>query len=242
MSKLITYIRSILYSWAKHKYNGAMTQILNTYKKGSAKVWMISTISLIVLFIAAAGLSVWLYLNYTDQKNNVDTKVDDAVSVAKKEQADADEVKFTKREKEPNREFVGPDDYGRVSFNYPKTWSVYVNKDVSKGGTYEAYLNPITVPPVSATQQFALRVIIEEKDYDKVLTTYDALVKKGDLASSSVSADGSSGTRLDGSFTKDIRGSAVIFKIRDKTLTIRTDANTFATDFNALIATIKFNQ
>jgi hypothetical protein len=226
----------------KHKYNGAMTQIINTYEKGSAKVWMITTIGLIVLFACAAGLAVWMFMNYTDQKTNVDTKVDTAVATAKKTQADADEAKFTKREKEPNRGFVGPDDYGRVTFNYPKTWSVYVNKDVSKGGTYEAYLNPVTVPPVSATQQFALRVVIEEKDYDKVITSYDALVKKGDLNSSSISADGSKGTRLDGNFTKDIRGSAVIFKIRDKTLTIRTDANTFMADFDALIVTIKFNQ
>jgi hypothetical protein len=219
-----------------------MTQIKKNNEKGSAKVWMITTISLIVLFAVASGLAVWSFINYTEQKTDVDSKIDTAVSEAKKVQADADEAKFTQREKEPMRGFVGPDDYGRVTFDYPKTWSVFVNKDVSNGGTYEAYLNPITVPPVSATQQFAIRVLIEEKDYDKVITTYDSLVKKGDLKSSSVSADGNSGTRLDGNFTKDIRGSAVIFKIRDKTLTIRTDANTFAADFNALIATIKFNQ
>jgi len=57
-----------------------------------------------------------------------------------------------------------------------------------------------------------------------------------------VKADGNNGTRLDGAFTKDIRGYAVIFKIRDKTLTIRTDANTFKSDFNKLINTIKFNE
>lgn len=219
-----------------------MTQIKKINEKGSAKVWMITTISLIVLFAVASGLAVWLFISYTEQKTDVDSKVDTAVSKAKKVQADADEAKFTQREKEPMRGFVGPDDYGRVTFDYPKTWSVFVNKDISNGGTYEAYLNPITVPPVSATQQFAIRVLIEEKDYDKIITTYDSLVKKGDLISSSVTADGSSGTRLDGSFTKDIRGSAVIFKIRDKTLTIRTDANTFTADFNALIATIEFNQ
>jgi len=212
------------------------------YEKGSAKAWMIATIGLIALVVGISVLAAWLFMNYTDQKNNVDSKVDTAVSAAKKDQADIDEVKFAEREKEPNRQFVGPDDYGRVTFDYPKTWSVYVNKDISGGGSYEAYLNPVTVPPVSDVQQFAARVVIKEGDYDKVLATYDSLVKKGDLKSSSVSADGNSGTRLDGNFTKDIRGSAVVFKIRDKTLIIRTDANTFTADFNALIATIKFNQ
>ena len=156
---------------------------------------------------------------------------------------DSDEAKFIARDKEPNREFVGPDDYGRLTFNYPKTWSVYVSQDVTQGGgTYQAYLNPVSVPVVSASQQFALRVTIEQKDYDTVISSYASLVKKGDLHSSVVSVNGSNGTRLDGNFSKDIRGSAVIYKIRDKTLTIRTDADTFKPDFEALIATIKFNQ
>jgi len=209
---------------------------------GATNGWMITTIVSAVFLLTFIGLSIWLYINYSEQKTNVNTKIDAAVAIAKKDQADIDETKFAQREKEPLRAFVGPDDYGRVTFDYPKTWSIYVNKDVSKGGTYEAYLNPITVPPVSLTQQFALRVTIEEKDYDKVISTYESLVKKGDLKSSSVAVDGVNGTRLDGNFTKDIRGSAVIFKIRDKTLTIRTDANTFAPDFNTLITTIKFNQ
>lgn len=224
----------------KHKYNDAMIHTYKTRENGFANGWMIATIGLIVLVSIASGLAVWSYINYNEQKTTVDTQVSDAVATAKKTQADADEAKFIQYEKQPNRQFVGPDDYGRVTFNYPKNWSVYVNKDASSGGTYEAYLSPVTVPPVSATQQFALRVVIEQKDYDKAITGYDSLVKKGDLKTSSVSANGASGTRLDGNFTKDIRGSAVIFKIRDKTLTIRTDANTFKADFDALIKTIKF--
>lgn len=218
-----------------------MIQIRKTRENGSEKSMLIIVICLIICLVGISALSVWLYMGYTDQKNNTNEKIAAAVAVAKNEQATIDDEKFAKREKEPLREFVGPDDYGRLAFNYPKTWSVYINKDVSKGGTYEAYLNPITVPPISATQQFALRVTIQETDYDKVLATYDSLVKKGDLKSTSVSVEGNSGTRLDGAFTKDIRGSAVIYKIRDKTVTIRTDATTFKADFDALITTLKWN-
>jgi hypothetical protein len=219
-----------------------MTKIYETREKGFANAWMISTIGLIVLTSVVAGLAIWAYINYNEQKTDVDSKIDAAVVIAQKDQADADEEKFTQREKEPNRQFVGPDDYGRVTFDYPKTWSVYIDNDASSGGTYKAYLNPLTVPTISTSQQFALRVTIEQKDYDKTLDSYASLVKKGDLKSSSVTADDNIGTRLDGAFTKDIHGSAVIFKIRDKTLTIRTDANTFKADFDALIATIKLNK
>ena len=228
-----------------HKYNDAMRLSNKANQTGAASGLLIATIGLSILSVAAGAAAVWGLMNYNEQKTNVDGKLAEAVALAKKEQADSDEAKFNIRENEPNREFVGPDDYGRLTFNYSKNWSVYINKDVNiSGGTYEAYLNPVSVPSVSnaSTQQYALRVIIESKDYDKVIASYEALVKKGDLKSSAVSVDGNNGTRLDGSFSKDIRGSAVIYKIRDKTVTLRTDADTFKPAFDALITTIKFNE
>ena len=199
-------------------------------------------IGLVVLVLVAGSLAIWAYVNYTQAKTDVDGQINLAVAQAKKDQGDADEAKFAEREKEPNRVFVGPDDYGRLTFSYPKTWSVYVDKDGSSDSSFQAYLNPVTVPPVSDKQQYALRVTIEQQDYDQVVQSYDSKVKKGDLRSSAVSANGHNGTRLDGNFSKDIRGAAVIYKIRDKTVTIRTDADTFKPDFEALIKTIDFNQ
>ena len=213
----------------------------HTYEAGAISGSMIAIIGLVVLVLGAGSLAIWAYVNYSEQKTNVDGKISLAVAEAKKEQSDVDEAKFAEREKEPNRQFVGPDDYGRLTFNYPKTWSVFEATDVSRGGNYEAYLNPVTVPPLGARQQFALRVIIEEKDYDQVVKSYEELVKKGDLRNTPTSANGHNGTRLDGSFSKDIRGSAVIYKLRDKTVTLRTDADTFKPDFENIIKTLDFN-
>jgi hypothetical protein len=212
------------------------------HEQGGVSGSLVAIIGLIILVLAAGSAAIWAYVNYNEQKTDVDGKVNLAVAEAKKEQGDIDEAKFAEREKEPNRQFVGPDDYGRLVFNYPKTWSVYIAKDGAKGGTFEAYLNPVVVPPVSSTQQYSLRILIEEKDYDQVVKTYDALVKKGDLRTSATSSSGNNGTRLDGSFSKDIRGSAVIYKIRDKTVTLQTDADTFKPDFENIIKTINFNQ
>ncbi|MFZ1250707.1 MAG: hypothetical protein WAR37_04655 [Candidatus Microsaccharimonas sp.] len=207
-----------------------------------SKLWLILTFVFILTTLSSAGFAVYAYLQYKDQKDNVDSKISNAVALAVKEQADKDAADFLEKEKEPNRQFVGPDDYGRVSFDYPKTWSVFEAKDATQGSTYEAYFNPGTVPPISSEQQYALHMTIEDKDYDKVIDSYKALVTKGDLVSSSVKADDQNGTRLDGSFNKNIRGFAVIFKIRDKTVTIRSDAETFKGDFEALIQTITFNK
>lgn len=221
-----------------------MTGMINIKNKQSGRIegWMVALVILSILFVGSSIFAGWSFYNYLDQKNNVDIKVADAVALAKKTQADSDEAKFMERDKQPMRQFVGPDDYGRVTFDYPKTWSVYVSNDAGSGGDFEAYLNPISVPEISSSQQFALRVVIDDQTYDSVINSYSSMVKTGALKTSSVTVDGHIGTRLDGAFSKDIKGSAVLFKIRDKTLVIRTDAATFTADFNALINTIKFNQ
>jgi len=219
-----------------------MKTIRRTHEQGAVSGSLIAIIGLSILAVTLGGMAVWALLSYNQEKTNVDGRIDLAVAQAQKEQADADEVKFAEREKEPNRQFVGPDDYGRLTFDYPKTWSVYVAKDVSqRGGTYEAYLNPVTVPPVSSKQQFAVRVTIQEMDYDRVVESYARAVEKGDLSTSATSANGHSGTRFDGNFSKDIRGAAVVYRIRDKTVTLRTDADTFKPDFEKIIKTIDFN-
>ena len=212
-----------------------------TMVKRSAGPWKILTIVFIFTTLLGAGLGAWALVNYLDVNNNAEANKNTAVNEAVKKRADDDAAAFLEKEKQPNRQFAGPEDYGQLSFDYPKTWSVYVNKDSSTGGTYEAYLHPVVVPAVSQSERYALRVIIENKDYDDVVDGYNRLVTSGELkASSFVVSEGASGTRLDGAFTKDIRGSAVIFKIRDKTVTIRTDADTFKSDFDALIKTIGY--
>jgi len=211
-----------------------------TNESGATNIWLILGIIFIVLTVGLGVAFGWALMNYFDQKDNVDTKVSAAVNVAVKKQADTDAAVFEKRDKEPNRLFAGPEDFGALSFSYPKTWSTYIEKDASTG-VFQAYLNPGTVPPVNDRTQYALRVTIETKEYDKALTQYNTLVQTGALKSSTVKVNGVDSTRLEGNFTKDIRGSLVVFKIRDKTVTVRTDADTFKNDFNAVVASIKFN-
>lgn len=224
-------------------YNPLPPTNLPPMRRGSgAKKWIIMTFVFIFTTLASGGVAVWAYMNYLDQKNNVDSKVSVAVAEAVKASEDKSAAEFLEKEKQPNRQFVGPDDYGRLSFDYPKTWSVYEANDASNGGVYEAYFNPGLVPAVSNVQQYALHVTIEDRSYDQVVDTFKSLVSTGALVSSSVALGDQNGTRLDGSFTRDIRGSAVVFKIRDKTVTIRSDAETFRGDFDALVKTIAFNK
>lgn len=214
------------------------------HHSGQVSGWMIATISLIVLVLALGSLAIWALLNYQEQKANVDSKIEVAVAEARRDQSEEEQKKFLEEEKNPRREFAGPDDYGRLSFSYPKTWSVYVGQDpiaTGRSGDYLAYLHPLVVPPTGGRdQQFAVRVSILGESYDVHLKKYERLIEDGGLRSSTVTINGEESVRLDGSFSDAVRGSAVVFKIRDRTAVVRTDADTFRHDFNELIKTISF--
>lgn len=207
---------------------------------GSINPLLISSIILGLLTAGFAGGFLWAYGNYIDQRDNTTTKVEAAVTDAKKQQATSDETQYLEKEKQPYLQLVGPDDLGRVSISYPKTWSVYVAKSSSDG--YEAYLNPGTVPMVALTQPYAARVTVVNQAYDRFVATFETLVKKGDLKSSPVSVNSFNGVRLDGKFSTTRSGSMVIFKVRDKTLTVSTDSDSFKSDFdNIIVKSLDFN-
>ncbi len=152
------------------------------YQRGSIHPSTIMIVVLTLLFIGAAAFGVWSYMQYQDKKTDVDGQVATAVADAKNEQAKEYEKKIQKAKEEPNYQFVGPEDYGRVTFNYPRNWSVYEATDVSEGqGTYEAYLNPIVVPTIRGDNRYALRVTIEDTPYDEVVGDYQRVVEEGEL-------------------------------------------------------------
>jgi len=211
------------------------------FEQGSVDGWMIGTIGCLVLFLIAGALAIWAFMAYTQEKSDVSGKIQLAETKARSDQSEIERKKFAEEAKNPRIEFVGPSEYGRVSFMYPKTWSVYVEQDGSDRKDYKAYFHPEIVPSVSNKEsRFALRIEVLNSDYDKVLGQYASLLKKGDLVSSSVEYNGNSATRLDGAFSKELRGSVVLMKVRDKTIRFSTDADTFKPDFQAVLETVKY--
>lgn len=213
-------------------------------ERGSVNGSVFTIVALVILVLLFGSFGIWSYMNYMDQKTNTDQKIEEAKAAAVLKVSEELLANFEEESKKPLRLFVGPSDYGRLTFEYDKRWSAFQESDVSQGGgvTYAAYLNPVIVPPVSETTKFALRITIEQKIYDKALDEYASQIKKGDLKSS-VYVDGNrTGTRLTGNFNKDIVGTAVLIKMRDRTLTLRTDGDVFLPDFEAILKTVKFNE
>lgn len=202
---------------------------------------VVTAVVLGVIVLALGALSVWSLVNYLDQKNNTDGKIAVAVEAAKKQQVADDEKEFAEREKLPVRQLVGPEDLGRITLDYPKTWSVYIDKD-GADSEYQAYLQPGAVPAIAKKTPYALRVSVVNNKYEDSLVGYQSLIAKGDLKATPVTIGGQSGTRLEGNFSKEVSGAVVLFKLRDKTLKVATESRDRLVDFNSIVLpSLKFN-
>src|SRR3990172_3609611 len=112
---------------------------------GAASVLVI--VLLLVGLVAAAGFGWWAFGQRPDYKNNFDKKAAEEVAKAKAEQKTQLEKEFAEREKSPYKTFKGSATYGSVTFNYPKTWSGYVEED-NTSSPINGYFFPGIVPAV----------------------------------------------------------------------------------------------
>ena len=124
---------------------------------------LVKTIVLIAVSLVAAtflGLFIWMSVQYGEAQETIEEKVSVAETKARDEQSAKDEADFLEREKYPYRTFSGPADYGQLTFEYPKTWSLYIDKDASNGGDYIAYFNPVQIEEIGNNAINALSVYI----------------------------------------------------------------------------------
>ena len=212
---------------------------------------LIKTIVIIVVSLVAVtfiGLFIWMTVQYNDASTDVSGQIDKAVAAAKDEQAMEMEAEFLEREKYPYKTFAGPVDYGQLTFEYPKTWSVYVEKAATEGGDFKAYFNPNQVDEVGTDTINALRVTIRNESFDKVTADYQREVERKDSALTmeavTIGRDADvTANRYTGKIpSTDLNGIIVTFKIRDKTAILQTDSMLFQEDFDKLLGTVIFNQ
>ncbi len=213
---------------------------------------LIKTIVIIVLSLVAAtfiGLFIWKAIESSEAQSNLDGKIEIAVAGAKDEQAMELEKEFLEREKYPFKTFSGPADYGQLTFEYPKTWSLYIAAAAANSdGDFNAYFNPIQVDAVGRDTVNALRVTIRDESFDEVAKEYQKAMEKrnSNLTMESVTIGKSqniTANRYTGTIPNtSLSGYIVTFKIRDKTAVLQTDSVLFQEDFDKLLGTVIFNE
>ncbi len=219
--------------------------ILPPKKQRDAKLpWIIGTVVATLIAITFIGLFIYAFSEWNTVRTDVNGQITAAVATAVSEKTDELELQFAQREKLPYNLFAGPADYGELSFDYPKTWSVYEAEDAVNGGDYEAYLNPDKVYPVSDSNINALRVLIKNQAYDNYVTTYDNYVKNGKLSVAVRPINGENANIYTGELpnTDKLQGSAAVFKLRDKTVVLQVDSEVFYDDFYKILDSVRYNQ
>lgn len=200
---------------------------------------LVITALVAVVFI---GLYIHKYIQWNEVSTDVNSQIEQAVAVAIAENTTKMEEEFIEREKNPYRDFMGPEDYGSLSFQYPRTWSVYIASDAVNGGDFAAYLNPTQVEPVSLDSINALRVTIRNSPFDTVARAYENYVTNGKLSFSTRNVGGVLANLYTGTLPNNLQGAVVIFKLRDKTVVLQTDAEIFLQEFYTLLDTVTMIQ
>ena len=213
-------------------------------QKNQKSTWMIIGIAGIGLSLIFFVLFLVFLVQWNDAKTDVNGQISVAVASAVNENTMQMEEQFAIREQWPYEQFAGPVDYGELSFNYPKTWSVYEAKDAASGGDYEAYLNPDVVHPVTSSSINALRVIIKDQSYDNYIKQYEEYVKSGKMSVAVRPINGENANVYTGQLpgTDKLEGIAAVLKVRDKTAILQTDTMVFEQDFYTLLDSVQFNR
>lgn len=218
----------------------------NSAPGGGAKNTVIM-ILLVVLLVASLGFGAWAYSQIQSYKNDSDKKIAAALAANKTALTKEAQDNFDKTNTKP---FVGSSTYGSVSFNYPKTWSAYVDT-TSASEPINAYFHPDQVPGINGSTAYALRVELVSNDYSQIVQQFN-----GNLTQRTVTSKAYLPPKLNGvanvqpgllfsgqinSRDQTQRGTLLVIKVRDKTLEISTQSNSYLNDFtNVILASLSF--
>ena len=224
-------------------------QVMPEQKKDIAG--LIKTIVIIIVSLIAVtfiGLFIWMTIEKQAAESDVDEKIRVAQAEARDEQSSKMEAEFLEREKYPYKTFSGPEDYGKLTFQYPKTWSVYIEQAATQGGDFKAYFNPEQVNAVGKETLNALRVTILNKSFDEVTADYQKDMEKKDanltMEAVNIGSDGATqANRYTGTIPgTEFSGYIITFRIRDKTVVLQTDSVNFKDEFDKLLGTVTYNK
>ena len=215
-------------------------------KKANQSGSVLLDVLLVLALVSALAFGLWAFSGRQDYKNNTDKKIQEAVSAAKSRQANELQDQFDEKSKSPYKDFKGSSTYGTITFQYPKTWSAYVD-ETNSTEPINAYFHPEQVPGIQSPTAFALRLELVSTPYSQALQQYTQQLSTGSLKATAYVpakmqkvANVQPGTRFDGvigqsSQNGSLNGALVAITVRDKTLLISTQSTQFLSDFNNII-------
>lgn len=204
--------------------------------------------SFIVALLLATGLvislafGVWAFMGMQANKTDLDEKIAVAERVAVNKAEELKELEFAEREKDPYKNFIGSATFGSLSFDFPKSWSVFLEEKDS-GTVLDFYSHPGVVKGTDKSNSFALRAQIISSTYDKEAEKMQKLVETGKATATAFipkNVPSGLGIRVVGEVVTDKQGVMVLIPQRDKTIKIWTESPDFISDFDKIIETLNY--
>jgi hypothetical protein len=222
-----------------------------SYNSGSdGRKNLLTTVVLTILLVISLIFGGWAFSKMQDYKTNSDKKTKAAVASAVLAAQQAQKVQDDQDNKSPNKTFQGSPTYGSISFNYPKTWSAYVDT-TNTSEPINAYFQPDVVPGIQSKTAYALRLELLSTDYSQIVQQLSSQIQQGNLTAKAYLppklngvTNVQPGTLFSGQINSQDttqRGTLLVIKVRDKTLQISTQSNNYLSDFNnTVLASLSF--
>lgn len=221
----------------KHNQDGAVS--------GQA----ISLVMAIILLIGAVGFGFWAFSGRQDYKDHTDAKITAAVTVAKQQESIAKDKQFAEAAKNPLKTYTGPQAYGSIVLQYPKTWSGYVasaSTGNSGNALVDGYFDPGVVPSIGdPASVFSLRIQVIGQSYSQTLNSINGGQQSSNPPTVNAYAlpkvPNTVGVKVTGALPSSTNSSnpktgvMVILPLRSQTLELWTEGNQFIGDFNNYI-------
>jgi len=192
-----------------------------------------------------AGVSIWTYARYTDERDSTQSKIDTAVEQAGVDKETELREELQEQLKSPFFVYEVPDTTTGIKVKYPATWSVYAEdkEDSGSDDLVSATFSSDIVRPREADTRYALRVRLIDEQYDESIKDFDSRIETGNVTAKSITFEEYPDTkaiRFDGEIGNNISGSFVMIQIRRQTLRIWTEAPEFVEDFDQILEQLEF--
>lgn len=208
----------------KHNQDGAVNGVL------------VSLIMAVVLLIATLGVAGWAIAGREDYKNNSDQKVAAAVKVAKEKQSAIKDLQFAEDAKNPLKSYAGPEAYGSLKFQFPKTWSGYVDDSGNGNALVDGFFAPGVVSSITDENSvFALRTQVLNQTYADVLQNLSGQQQSGKVTIKAYSLPKLPkivGVQVTGEIEQGKTVTMVVLPLRSQALQIWTEGTQYVDDFN----------
>lgn len=202
-------------------------------------VLLIPLIIAVVLIIGAISFAVWAYSGRQTYQNNTNQIVAQAVAKADQQTTAQLAATYAQQAKNPLQTYDGPQAYGSVVVNYPKTWSAYIDDTGTGAALIDGYFHPGIIPALTnINSTFSLRIQVVNTPYSQSLQQYQSYEQAGQDAVSPYQlpkVPSVIGVKITGTLVNAKTGVIVLLPLRSETLELWTEGPTFVNDFNNII-------